>query len=381
MTRRQGVSTAVVHMTSVHRCTDTRICHRECAALLRAGYSVTLIASVRPEHDPGDLPPGLQLMGVHPARTRFGRMFAVTFVVFWRALRARAALYHFHDPELLPFGMLLRLLGRRVVYDIHEDYRAEIATKTWLPKWLRGLAAGTTGLMESVAVRYLDGIVAATPTIASKFPQARRRATVCNFPSREDLPVALGNAFRDRRPAVIYVGDITPQRGVSVMLDALSDTHFGITLVLGGRFNPPELQQRCQATPGWNRVEFKGWLSRAQYAQELAMVRAGLILFQRLSNHLDSLPNKLFEYMAAGVPVIASDFPLWRKLIEDIGCGILVDVTDNKAVAAAIDWVVTHPDEAQAMGEKGRLAVEREYNWSSQQRALLDLYHQILQDG
>lgn len=371
--------TTVVHMTSVHRFTDTRICHRECAGLLRAGYAVVLIASVPPGHDEEGLPSGLQLMGVRPARTRLGRMLTVTPVVFWHAFRTRAVLYHLHDPELLPFGVLLRLLGRRVVYDVHEDYRAEIVTKEWLPRWARGFVARATMIVESLAAGVFSGIVGATPTITAKFTQARRRVTVCNFPSPEDLPVMAGGEFRRRRKAVIYVGDITAKRGIHEILNALSETQQDCTCILGGRFNPPELLQQCRAKAAWARVEFKGWLSRAQYAYELATVRGGVILFQRSPNHLNSLPNKLFEYMSAGIPIIASDFPLWRGLIETIGCGVLVDPSNPKAVAAAIDWMISHPEEAQTMGEKGRLAVAREYNWNTQQRELLELYRQIVQ--
>lgn len=371
----------IVHMTSVHRIGDTRIYHRECASLLRAGYHVIVITAMQQGPVQTSLPHGLQIIGVKPARTRLGRIFRVAPMIFWSACRTPAGLYHFHDPELLPFGLLLRLLGRKVIYDVHEDYRAEIAAKEWLPKYLRSFAARMTSFVENFATRIFDGIVGATPHIASKFPQARHCATVCNFPSKEDLPVAKNTVFRDRRMAVIYVGDITQQRGIYEMLGALAETRDEINLVLGGGFSPPEMFQQCQANSSWPRVEFKGWLSRAQYARELSAVRAGLILFHRLQNHLNSLPNKLFEYMSAGIPVIASDFPLWREMIEGVGCGILVEPADLKATAEAITWLVNNPDKAEEMGEKGRVAVERHYNWYTQEQALLELYNQVLQSG
>jgi glycosyltransferase involved in cell wall biosynthesis len=107
---------------------------------------------------------------------------------------------------------------------------------------------------------------------------------------------------------------------------------------------------------------------------------AGIVTFHPLPNHLDSHPTKMFEYMSSGIPVIASDFPLWRDIIEGNQCGICVDPLDPKAIAAAIDYVVTHPQAAKAMGENGRRAVLQKYNWTVQANRLIDFYGAISHD-
>lgn len=110
----------------------------------------------------------------------------------------------------------------------------------------------------------------------------------------------------------------------------------------------------------------------------LGHARIGLVLLHPTPNYYDALPVKLFEYMSAGVPVIASDFPLWRKIIEGAGCGLVADPLDPHAIASAIEWLLTHPDEAEAMGKRGQEAVRKLYNWEHEAKALINFYERLL---
>jgi glycosyltransferase involved in cell wall biosynthesis len=109
----------------------------------------------------------------------------------------------------------------------------------------------------------------------------------------------------------------------------------------------------------------------------LSHARAGLVVLHPTPNYLDSYPVKLFEYMSAGLPVIASDFPLWRRIIEDSCCGLLVDPRDPSAIARAMTWLLEHPDEAENMGQSGLRAVLSKYNWADQSRRLLAMYARL----
>ena len=130
--------------------------------------------------------------------------------------------------------------------------------------------------------------------------------------------------------------------------------------------------------PGWQRVNALGFLDRAGVRDVLGRSMAGLVTFHPAPNHIDAQPNKMFEYMSAGIPVIASDFPLWREIIAGNDCGLLVDPVNPAAIAEAIDTRVNNPDMAQRMGENGRRAVEARYNWGIEEQKLLAFYEQIL---
>jgi len=109
----------------------------------------------------------------------------------------------------------------------------------------------------------------------------------------------------------------------------------------------------------------------------LAEARLGLVLFHPRPNHLESQPNKLFEYMAAGLPVVASSFPLWKEIVEGTRCGLVVDPLDPHAAANAIRWLLAHPEEAEAMGARGRQAVHDRFNWRREEATLLDCYARL----
>jgi glycosyltransferase involved in cell wall biosynthesis len=149
-------------------------------------------------------------------------------------------------------------------------------------------------------------------------------------------------------------------------------------LRLAGTYSPESLRDAVIELPGWERVRELGFLDRRAVKQALNQVRAGLVLFYPEPNHVYAGPNKMFEYMAAGIPVIASDFPLWREIVEGAGCGRLVDPLDPRAIADAIEYLLSHPEEAEAMGRNGRRAVEERYNWKNEEKKLLALYKELL---
>ena len=188
-----------------------------------------------------------------------------------------------------------------------------------------------------------------------------------------------GRSYEGRPEVIAYVGGITAIRGIREMVEAIEllPRTSSVKLVLVGDFKPKELEKDVNLLPGWNRVDFKGIQSRKEVARLLAMSRIGLVLFHPVPNHINAQPNKLFEYMSAGIPVIASDFPLWREIVGGAQCGLLVDPMNPEQIAEAIQWMLGHPDEAEAMGKRGLTAVQSHFNWESESKKLLDIYSEL----
>lgn len=367
----------VAHLTSVHSASDVRIFYKECRTLAAAGYEVVLIAP----HDRNELLEGVRIRCVPRANGRASRMTRGAWQVFRAAWRERGDVYHIHDPELIPVGLLLTLCGRRVIYDVHEDLPLQISGKYWIPVWTRrGVSWAAAGL-EAVGSRLFRGIVAATPSIAARFPP-RKTVTVHNFPDVGELVSPISRPFADRPPHVAYVGGIAAIRGIREIIESVAKLPEALNarLVLAGRFYPPELLGSVRGMPGWGKVDYRGWQSRGELGELLAKVRVGLVVLHPRPNFLDSYPTKLFEYMSAGLPVVASDFPLWRGIVEGIGCGFVVDPLDPKAIAEAVQWLLENPTEAEAMGERGRKAIEGKYNWSIEANKLTRYYQDILRE-
>ncbi len=367
--------TKVVHLTSVHQAFDIRIYYKECSSLAAAGYEVTLIA----QHDIDVSIGGVEIHAVPKARNQLERMTRTVIRICRAALNEAASLYHFHDPELIPIGIFLKLLGKRVIYDAHENVPEDILTKDYLPSSWRKWIAGIAGMVEHLGAACFDGVISVTPTICRRFPRGKTQL-IRNFPMAEEL-IPLSVKPHEHRPHhLLYAGRICLERGIKEMVQALGllPNDLEAKLVLAGTFTPQSLSERVFGMVGANRIDYRGWLARENLRQLLTEARIGLALFLPGPNHTDSYPNKLFEYMAAGIPVIASDFPLWREIVEKAGCGLLVDSLDPQAIAQAIQWLLEHPQEASAMGRKGVAAVATEFNWAKEAENLRQFYARLL---
>jgi glycosyltransferase involved in cell wall biosynthesis len=166
-------------------------------------------------------------------------------------------------------------------------------------------------------------------------------------------------------------------RGFREAVKAMSllPTSLEANLVFAGEF-APELHQEASLN---DRVELLGYVGRAEVAELLGRARVGLDLVHPVRNYLRALPTKLFEYMCAGIPAVVSDLPSRREIVEDAGCGLLVDPLDPKQIANAIEYLLTHPDEAQKMGERGQVAVKKNYKWDAEALKLLAFYESLSQ--
>jgi glycosyltransferase involved in cell wall biosynthesis len=361
----------IVHLTSAHSPFDIRIFHKECVTLAKKGYEVVLVAP----HSQDEIVQGVQIRGVPQSANRIQRMIRTPWWVLKKALEERGDLYQFHDPELLPVGFVLRLTGKIVVYDAHEEVPEDILTKSYIPRFTRRTVAWLAGVMELTLTFFLGGVVAATAAIARRFPP-EKTALVQNFPTNLNSEPVPSRPHPERPPVVLYIGGITLIRGIKEMIQAMTflPGDLNAKLVLAACFSPPELEEEVRQMPGWSHIECVGWQSMPKMAELLGQARVGLVLFHPVPNHTEAQPHKLFEYMSAGVPIVASDFPLWRKIIGDAQCGLLVDPLKPCAIAEAIQWLLEHPEEGEAMGRRGQLAVKSVYNWDNESQQLLNLY-------
>lgn len=362
---------SVVQITTAHSAFDVRIFHKECRSLARAGFDVTLVVP----HDDDVCVDDVRIVSLPRTTSRARRMTSGVWRAYRAVRRLRADIFHFHDPELLPLGLLLKLTGRRVIYDVHEDLPRQILHKDWIAAWLRRPIAFAMEVVEQAAARLLDGVVAATPTIGKRFPR-HSTAVVQNFPLREEFGRSAGPPQNERPLLLAYIGGIQEVRGAREMVRAihLVHRHPQARLVMAGEFYPASLEAALRDEPGWNRATFAGLLERREVGDLLSRARIGLILFHPLPNHLEAQPNKLFEYMSAGIPVIASDFPLWREIVSEAECGLLVDPCDPAAVASAIDALLANPERADRMGRAGREAVTMLFNWERESERLIEFY-------
>jgi glycosyltransferase involved in cell wall biosynthesis len=363
----------IVHLTSAHPRNDTRIFIKQCRTLAAHGYDVTLVVA----DDQGDeVRDGVTIVDVGRSPGRLKRILSTTRRVGDKAAALDAEIYQLHDPELLPVGLRLKRLGKKVIFDSHEDVSRQLLGKPYLGPLAARVVSSAYAVVERYACSRFDGIITATPFIRENFLKIHPvTVDVNNFPMVGELDS--GAPWENKQDEVCYVGGIGSIRGIREVVQAGQFLGSAARLNLVGKFSEPEVEAEAKASPGWRRVNAHGFLDRQGVREVMQRSLAGVVTFHPLPNHLDSLPTKMFEYMSSGIPVIASNFPLWRDIIEGNQCGICVDPLDPKAIAAAIDFLVTHPQAAKTMGENGRRAVLQKYNWTVEANKLTDFYGAI----
>jgi glycosyltransferase involved in cell wall biosynthesis len=375
-------ATKVVHVSSVHPHDDVRVFVKECRSLAASGHSVVYIVSAQAD----EVIDGVQIRALRASKGRFRRVLNTALQAYRKAAAEKADIYQFHDPELIPLMVWLKLRQPRakVIYDTHEDMPGSIRAKHWIPTRLRKPVSTGVRLMEKLAVKRFDAVVAATPTIARNFPPGKT-VTVQNFPMLEEFPPLQPSSYHFGDTITLFhSGRVSSDRGGREMIRAMGQvkkSHPAVKLVIAGMFVPAEYDNELAQEDGWDAVEFVGWKNREDMRTLLANADIGIALMHPVENYVAAQPNKLFEYMAAGLPVVASDFPWWRNIIEGSGAGLLANPQDPESIADKIEWLIGHPDEAHKMGVAGRRAVDLQYNWTAEFRKLHELYTALEKNG
>jgi glycosyltransferase involved in cell wall biosynthesis len=371
----------VCHITTVHSAFDTRIFYKEIETLVNAGYDVTLIA----QHSSYQIVDGAKVIALPKAKNRFFRILFLTKKAYQLASEQKADIYHFHDPELL-FWMirLKKKTGAKIIYDVHENVSEQIIDKKWIPRILRKSVSALYSLKEKKFLSLIDGLVLAEDSYIKIYKNYKNTSIIRNYPLHLIKLLENKTKLQHDFPKLVYVGGISRARGMFEMIQAIK--------IIRQKFRNVEFKI---AGPAEEKIKFEInnliryyklskniiFCEKIPYLEALQLIsksNVGLSLLHPVPNYIESLSTKLFEYMAAGLPVIASNFPLWKEIVEGNKCGICVDPLDPKAIAKAAEYLIEHPIEAKRMGENGKRAVLKKYNWENEGKKLVKTYEELI---
>jgi glycosyltransferase involved in cell wall biosynthesis len=364
----------VAHLTSVHPRYDTRIFEKECISLANNGFDVFLIVS---DNRGEETKNNLKIIDVGSAKNRFYRIFFIPYLIYKKAIEVNADLYHFHDPELIFCGLFLKMKGKKVIYDVHEDVPLQIMNKHYLPEIIKRTVSKLFNFIEKKISKRFNYIFTATDFIKEIFLKINKSCeTINNYPIIGQLCNDL--EWKGKENAILYVGSINEFRGVTETIRSLEFIETNVIFYLAGNFGEEKFHEKLKKEKFFEYVRYQGFINKIDYKELCSKSKIGLIIDQPIENYIDAFATKMFEYMEAGIPFICSDFPKWKEFVRENNCGICVNPNDHYEISNAINFLLGNDVIAEDMGKNGKKAVYEKYNWTREEQKLISIYYELL---
>lgn len=358
----------------MHAVKDIRIFYKECKSLSKAGYEVFYIVS----HDRAELLDDIHVIPLPFPSSRLKRIIVHPLLALKESLKLKALIYHIHDPELLPIGWILRIVGKKVIYDAHEHLAKDILDKPWIQsRAARKIVSFGASFFEHLSVRVLSGVVGATSHIAAQFiPQ--KTALVRNFPMLGFIAeVPRPSARQDGKYTIVYTGGLTRIRGIVQMVAAMNHLPVDTELVLAGQWEDNAIENECMMNPGWSKCRYVGQIPQRDAYALMKGADLGILTFLPAANHFEAMPNKAFEYLACGLPMVISDFPYWKQLFGSNAQ--YVDPSDPVSIAQGIEQMLVKIRKEKKSSGNEKASVSVAFSWEAEEKVLLDFYRKLLQ--
>ena len=360
----------------VHIAGDVRVFYKEARSLAEIGHEVILFA-----RDDGTDTGPIKLKPTRPWSSRTLRFLTLPLLMM-RVITTPAQVYHLHNPDTLPLVFLLRALGRKVIYDTHENFAQHLLARRWLPSLLRRPIACVVGALERLAAKVASGVLVTQEALVRSMPQAR---LLGNPPLVDDSLIASARAHAkavDGPLRLIYIGNLSLLRQPERMIDlaaALAARACPVRLTIAGVLERQSQLEHWKRRPGWEFSEYLGVLSRRDAYTKVVEADLGLNWLPAVVDLPDAYPNKVYEYLMLGTPVVVSDFPaLQRVKQERAGIQVPAGAPAGEVADAIIELYGDGGRENLAtLGRNGARFVRERCNWHLEREKLFSLYSDL----
>jgi len=366
--------TKIVQITTAHPRNDTRIFLKMSKSLSKK-YDTTLLVADKSGNECSSKINVISVLNEGEKKSRVFRFTIINLRLLKKCISTKFDIYHFHDPDFIPAAFILKIFRKKVIYDAHEDYPKNILQSEYLPKWTQPLISWFVLKLETFTLRYFDGVIAATPTIQNRLSKHSKKCiNVNNYPIlnelRNDSPEKI------EKDGICFVGFISKVRGITELIRSLE--HSKTRLYLAGICSDIQYFNELKSLNGWKYVNYMGHINREQIKKLFLKCYAGVVTFLPTPNHIDALPNKLFEYMSAGLPLIASDFESWHDLITKNRVGLTVNPKSPKLIARATLELINNSKLHAEFSINSIKIINSKLNWSKEESKLFNLYEELL---
>lgn len=363
----------IAHLSSVHSRYDTRIFFKMCQSLTKYNYDIFFIVA---DGKGDEVKDKVSIKDVGVAKLgRLGRMTNTVKRVFEKGKELDCDLYHLHDPELIPIGLKLKKLGKKVIFDVHENIALQIINKDFIPKIFRSLVSKIYRKYEISSLKKFDALILAENSYLDYYSHLNKKVEVIlNMP---DLTLLKNfKNFTRKKNEIFYIGSISNKRGFDVTIDALKilKKNFPEIVVhfVGPHQNNSINSKNLKEID--KNLKFYGTLPLNKGLEYSKNAKVGLSILKPIPNYITSYSTKIFEYMAIGLPVVTSNFKLYKEIVEKYDCGFCVDPFDSHELAKIIELIFSNPLKVKQMGMNGAKIVEEKFNWEIERKKLIEFY-------
>jgi glycosyltransferase involved in cell wall biosynthesis len=375
----------ICFLSSMHPSTDKRVFDKEARALADANHDVVHLAPVGDVEVIGSrMQDGIEIVSYPPALGIKGRLLGLVRL-YQMAKKIDAQVYHCNEVDSWMVGVVLKILrGRICIFDVHEHYPEEFAEKR-IPNWARPIVRFLIASLMRFLSIFTQHIVLAKSSLLKNFTHMPKGTVhlVQNFVPLAFLPELDPNRSNDGPLKIIHLGLFNRYRGWPQLLEALSIARSqDAKLLVLGNINDgseAEFQNMIEKLHLSDRVVYQAWVPFDEAMQKVKASDVGVVCFQPgFFNHIHALPHKMFDYMGAELAVLAPDIAIEvSDIIRTTNCGFLIDSSDPKSIANAIDQLSENREILRELGRNGRAAVQRRFNWEAEAQTLVNLYQEL----
>jgi glycosyltransferase involved in cell wall biosynthesis len=370
----------VCHLSTVHPRYDGRIFHKECISLVNNNFQVCLLVADGLGHE---MKSGIEILDIGKSKNRFDRIIFKPIRIFHLSLQQKAKIYHFHDPELMIIGLFLKLLNKRVIFDIHENVALSIITKTWIKRVFRTTFSRLYRFFEKIIICFFDLLILAEDSYLNYYPN-KNSIVIHNFPVVNEIKILHKSFNKESVVKFIYVGLINENRGIFESIEIFErilSKGLNCRYDILGKFDTKELEDKIIkiiSDSGLdNNIIIHGQLMQKEVKEYLKHAHFGFSLLFPIPNYKESLPTKIFEYMQFGIPVIASNLEIYKPYIINQNTGICVDLTDINSIIKDFFQMIENPNTFISMSKNGIDVISKKYNWNIEEEVLLKAYNNL----
>mgnify|MGYP006281344175 CR=1 FL=1 len=364
----------ICHFTTVHFRYDTRIFYRECKSIAKKGFETLLYVADDKEAETID---GVNIRSIGKPKNRFTRILFSTFKMFLTVQKEKADIYHFHDPELIFVGFLLKLKGKKVIYDIHENIIDQIKTKDWIPFKLNFFFSKFYSILIPLICQKIPLILAENSYLNDYQNYSKRLTLVLNKPELTEFIKFKSN--NRKRNDIFYIGSITLDRGFDKfwkVMDLINKEYPKIKMHLIGKVELPrnilyQYQKRENIIIYGRKSLKKGY----EISRKCGI---GISILLPTGNYLKSYSTKIFEYMAIRMPFIVSDFPLYNNVVKKPQTGLTVDSADVNDIVEKILLLIKDRKLYKEIQQNQKEFIKK-FNWRTEEKKLFNLYDDLLE--